>query len=52
MTEMDPAELLKTAGQFRLSQAIYAAAVLGVADHPVGGELSADELAVGTLGGR
>ena len=43
--EMDPAELLKTAGQFRLSQAIYVAAALGVADHLVDGERSADELA-------
>jgi SAM-dependent methyltransferase len=42
---MDPAELLKIAGQFRLSQAIYAAAELGVADRLVGGELSAAELA-------
>jgi hypothetical protein len=45
MKEMDPAGLLKTAGQFRLSQAIYAAAVLGVADHLVEGALSAAELA-------
>ncbi len=45
MPELDPADLLKIAGQFRLSQAIYAAAVLGVADHLVGGDLSAAEVA-------
>jgi hypothetical protein len=42
---MDPSALLKTAGLFRLSQAIYASAALGVADHLAGGALSAAELA-------
>lgn len=45
MTHMDPSELLKTAGRYHLSQAIYAAAALGVADHLVGAERSAAELA-------
>src|SRR5260370_38061407 len=45
MSEMDPSALLKTAGLFRLSQAIYAAAALGVADHLAVGALSAAELA-------
>ncbi len=42
---MDPAELLRTAGRYRLSQAIYAAASLGVADHLAEGDKSAEELA-------
>jgi len=45
MTEMDPSELLKTAGRYRLSQAIYAAASLGIADELQGGERTAEELA-------
>lgn len=45
MTEMDPADLLKTAGRYRLSQAIYAAAELGVADHLVDGPRTGVELA-------
>lgn len=42
---MDPSELLKPAGRYRLSQAIYAAASLGIADELQGGERTAEELA-------
>lgn len=42
---MDAGELLKAAGRYRLSQAIYAAAALGVADQLLEGDRSPTELA-------
>lgn len=42
---MTPSELRVAAGRYRLSQAIYAAAELGIADHLQEGERSAEELA-------
>lgn len=45
MPDLDPAEMFKAAGRYRLSQAIYAAAALGVADQMGEGERTAAELA-------